>query len=170
MNEALAELRTVNVPSEHHPPCRHPLTWMRDPVNWASVPVDSTGGRRWQSEIFGLLNNWESAVRMGLGCVTAYYLKRYFWPASGESPAMAWVAPPHPTNQPTHPPPAKPWLKTWKAVPLSCTPLSSFRCWFIRSTAAWLAAWVTWTLCISSPLLPPLPYFFFLWLFYLKCV
>lgn len=46
MNEALAELRTVDVPSEHHPPCRHPLTWMHDPVNWASVPVDSTGGRR----------------------------------------------------------------------------------------------------------------------------
>lgn len=30
---------------------------------------------------------------MDLGCVTAYYLKRYIWAASGESPAVARVAP-----------------------------------------------------------------------------
>lgn len=74
---AVAELSTVN-----------PSCWDA----WPSEPL-----RAFSSEMtvwnLWLLNNWESAVRMGLGCVTAYYLKRYFWAASGESPLMAWVAP-----------------------------------------------------------------------------
>lgn len=33
---------------------------------------------------------------MGLGCVTAYYLKRYFWAASGESRLQRWPELPQP--------------------------------------------------------------------------
>lgn len=170
MNEALAELRTVNVPSEHHPPCRHPLTWMHDPVNWASVPVDSTGGRRWQSEIFG------SSIIESLQSEWAWVASQLTtWSAIFGLPLESlqrWPESPHPTHPPTHLSTA---CEALTEDVKSCSAqlhasFFSFRCWFIPSTAAWLAAWVTWTLCISTPFLPPLPYFFFLWLFYLKCV
>lgn len=85
---------------------------------------------------------------MGWGCVTAYYLKRYFWAASGESPVMARVAPTACGGLTGE------VEKLFRSAARLCFSLHSLLISSLK--LAWLAAWVTWTLSISTLVLSPL--------------